>query len=580
MDLVGPISPRTSKGSKYILTVIDMLTGYTIAVPITDKRTETVCKAYRDSVYCIFGGSSRIMTDNGTEFKSKEMKQICEDLDIKQVFSPVYTPQSNGRLEGWHRFLKACIAKHIRGADVEWDDLIPLAVSAYNFFPCQSSKESPFVLMFGRDPITPIAKLLEPKLKFYGEKGIGVNMDTLRKLYTVVAENIRKAREKQPRQETAPTKLQVNDLVLVKDPESAAFDPKYMPNYRVTAIYGRNRIEVQDEKGNKSVRRAAHVKICEPVDKVIHQLPPQAVYEQYGRRSKLLIHPKDVPEVPLQLFEQCKNNLEKIDECDESQNRTETEVTVHEISHHNTVELNMTSTQPIDIDTSDASWNRQERQHDENRSLNFVTENLIQMDGDCSDKSRCRPGVMMYSGQRSGDDSDEENGHAERTPQNVHSNDTDESNSRETGSSHTDKGMDGDYKSAHLAINLTEYFEGHQTPSTGMVCDESISRQARCSMSADKRMQQPVTPVVQSESVGSTVVNIQDVDECLVTNKHANVKHDSLSTNSKWLSSTFSMITSGILGTNQAKTGEDFTENVDANSNAKLVFKPEFNFFL
>ena len=50
--------------------------------------------------------------------------------------------------------------------------------------------------MFGRDPITPIAKLLEPKLKFYGEKGIGVNMDTLRKLYTVVAENIRKAPRK------------------------------------------------------------------------------------------------------------------------------------------------------------------------------------------------------------------------------------------------------------------------------------------------------------------------------------------------------------------------------------------------
>ena len=71
MDLVGPISPQTSKGNRYILTVIDMLTGYTIAVPITDKRSETVCKAYRDSVYCIFGGSSRILTDNGTEFKSE-----------------------------------------------------------------------------------------------------------------------------------------------------------------------------------------------------------------------------------------------------------------------------------------------------------------------------------------------------------------------------------------------------------------------------------------------------------------------------------------------------------------------------
>ena len=46
---------------------------------------------------------------------------------------------------------------------------MPLAVSAYNFFPCQSSKESPFVLMFGRDPITPVAKLLEPRPRYYGE---------------------------------------------------------------------------------------------------------------------------------------------------------------------------------------------------------------------------------------------------------------------------------------------------------------------------------------------------------------------------------------------------------------------------
>ena len=110
MDLVGPITPQTSKGNKYMLTVIDMLTGYTIAVAIPDKRAETVCQAYRDHVYCVFGGSSRILTDNGTEFRSQEMKQICSELEIKQVFSPVYTPQANGRLEGWHRFLKSCIA--------------------------------------------------------------------------------------------------------------------------------------------------------------------------------------------------------------------------------------------------------------------------------------------------------------------------------------------------------------------------------------------------------------------------------------------------------------------------------------
>ena len=77
MDLVGPIAPVMLAGNKYILTVIDMLTRYMVAVPIPDKKSKTVCGVYRDNVYCTFGGSSRILTDNGTEFKSQEMKAIC-----------------------------------------------------------------------------------------------------------------------------------------------------------------------------------------------------------------------------------------------------------------------------------------------------------------------------------------------------------------------------------------------------------------------------------------------------------------------------------------------------------------------
>ena len=275
-----------------------MLMGYTIVIPIPDKKSETVCGAYRDSVYCIFGGSSRIPTDNTTEFKSQEMKGICETLNIKHVFSPAYTPQANGRLEGWHCFLKACISKHIRGTDLEWDKLVPLAVSAYNFFPCQSSRESPFVLMFGRDLITPIVKLLEPRPRYYGDKGGTLWMDTLRKLYLVTAENIRRVREKKPSKKTS-SKLQIGDLVFVRDPDSGVFEPRYSPNYRVVAIHGANRIEVQDEKGHKSVRRAGHLKRIDPVDKICQQLPPEEVYKQFGRANKLLLHPKDVPDIKL-----------------------------------------------------------------------------------------------------------------------------------------------------------------------------------------------------------------------------------------------------------------------------------------
>ena len=294
MDLVGPIHPPSSRGNKYILTVIDMLTGFTMVVPIKNKNAETICEAYRDNIYCILGESSRILTDNGSEFKNKEMQEVCETLGVKHIFSPVYTPQSNGRLEGWHRFFKACIAKHIRGRGVKWNELVPLAVSAYNFFPCQSSKELPFILMFGRDPITPVAKLLEPRPRYYGERGSALKMDMLRRLYMVVVQNIRKAREKIPKKQDEPHSFKVNDMVLVKDPNAAVFKPRYLPNFRVTAIFGNNRIEVQDEHGHKSIR-SDHVKYIEPSEKIVQQLPSEKVLKNYGRSSKLLLAAKDIP---------------------------------------------------------------------------------------------------------------------------------------------------------------------------------------------------------------------------------------------------------------------------------------------
>ena len=297
MDLVGPIHPPSSRGNKYVLMVIDMLTGFTIAVPIKNKNAEMICEAYWDNIYCVFGGSSKMLMDNGSEFKNKEMQEVCDTLSLKHIFSPVYTPQSNRCLEGWHRFFKACIAKNIRGGGVEWDELVPLAVSAYNFFPCQSSKESPFVLMFGRDPIMPVAKLLEPRPRYYGERGSALKMDTLRRLHTVVVQNIRKAREKLPKKEEEPHSFKIIDMVLVKDPNAAVFEPRYQPNFRVTAIFGNNRIEVQDERGHKSIRRSAHVKYIAPSEKVIQQLPSEQVLKNYGRTTKLLLAPKDIPDL-------------------------------------------------------------------------------------------------------------------------------------------------------------------------------------------------------------------------------------------------------------------------------------------
>ena len=86
-------------------------------------------------------------------------------------------------------------------------------------------------------------------------------------------------------------------MVLVKNPDAAVFEPRYQPNFRVTAIFGNNRIEVQDEHGHKSIRRSAHVKYIEPSEKVIQQLPSEQVVKNYGRSSKLLLATKDIPDL-------------------------------------------------------------------------------------------------------------------------------------------------------------------------------------------------------------------------------------------------------------------------------------------
>ena len=136
--------------------------------------------------------------------------------------------------------------------------------------------------MFGRDPITPVTKLLEPRPRYYGERGGALKLDTLRRLYTIVVQNIHKAREKLPMKEEEPHSFKINNMVLVKDPDVAVFEPRYQPNFRVTAIYGNNRIEVKDERGHKSVRRSAHVKYIAPSEKEVKQLPSEQLLKNYG----------------------------------------------------------------------------------------------------------------------------------------------------------------------------------------------------------------------------------------------------------------------------------------------------------
>ena len=69
MDLIGEFHPKSSAAYAYALTVIYMCTGYTLCIPIQTKTAYEVVQVYIDNIYSKFGGSSHIISDNGTEFK-------------------------------------------------------------------------------------------------------------------------------------------------------------------------------------------------------------------------------------------------------------------------------------------------------------------------------------------------------------------------------------------------------------------------------------------------------------------------------------------------------------------------------
>ena len=279
MDLIGEFHPPSSKGNKYALTVICMLSGWTWCIPIPDKTAPIVVGAYLKHIHHVFGPSRKILSDNGTEFNNKLFEMVAKELGVEQkMYSPPYRPQSNGRIEGFHTFLKTCLAKHVSG-NMEWDKVCTLATAAYNFLSNEHSKESPFFIMFGRDPRLPLSELLQHKLRYLGTEDTVLSLQALHNMYLVIAENLRQARERaKDNYSKKPSPIQPNQLVTLKVHVRKTLDPRYEGTYRVIQLKG-NKAEIA-RTGTVTPTKWAHVTHLKPLlraDEVIEHLPTESI---------------------------------------------------------------------------------------------------------------------------------------------------------------------------------------------------------------------------------------------------------------------------------------------------------------
>ena len=171
----------------------------------------------------------------------------------------------NGRIEGFHAFLKACIAKHVK-PHLEWDVLSVFSMLLLTIFiPNEHSKESPFFLMFGRDPILPLNTLLGPIMRYLGNDISVLSLEAMKNMFEIAVTNLKMAWEQgDPKDNPLPNKLQPGDTLLVQNHTRGPFNPKYIGDYHLGSL---NQVEVQPSIGGPTeMKHIKHVKYILPAD--------------------------------------------------------------------------------------------------------------------------------------------------------------------------------------------------------------------------------------------------------------------------------------------------------------------------
>ena len=90
IDLICEFYPPSSKGNRYALTAVCMLTGFTFCIPIKNKTAHEVVTAWRNHISFPFGVCRKLLMDNGTEFKNELFSQVAEQLGVeRKIYIPL-----------------------------------------------------------------------------------------------------------------------------------------------------------------------------------------------------------------------------------------------------------------------------------------------------------------------------------------------------------------------------------------------------------------------------------------------------------------------------------------------------------
>lgn len=150
-DLVGTLPE--SYGYNMILVYVDRFTKQAHFIPCRNTITaEGVADKHVEHVFPLHGVPEKIVSDRGTQFSARIMKELYNLLGIDMALSTAYHPQSNGQTEHTNQELVKFLRLFCSDEQSEWAKYLPMAEFAYNSHVHSATGTSPFELLYGYKP--------------------------------------------------------------------------------------------------------------------------------------------------------------------------------------------------------------------------------------------------------------------------------------------------------------------------------------------------------------------------------------------------------------------------------------------
>ena len=115
-----------------ILVITDHFTQYAQAMVTSSQTAKCIPQNLWDKFIVHYGLPEKILTEQGHNFESDLLKELCKLAQVKKIRTSGYHPQMNGQCECFNTILINMLGTLLEKLKCTWREQVPTLVHAYN----------------------------------------------------------------------------------------------------------------------------------------------------------------------------------------------------------------------------------------------------------------------------------------------------------------------------------------------------------------------------------------------------------------------------------------------------------------